>query len=175
MPAIRSPKNAALICSRLAEGWTLRQIAKELGCVNSAIVKWSFEDEEFGKQYMLAMQLRMDHYAEENIEIADDGSNDWMVREGITVPDHEHINRSRLRIDTRKWTMARLFPKRYGERVEIAGDLNVGIERRERVAKAIATVFAIAPPAMPADDADGDGVVVQGKTRTRSQARPGAP
>jgi hypothetical protein len=34
----------------------------------------------------------------------------------------EHINRSRLRVDTRKWYLSKLAPKRYGEKV----DVNVG-------------------------------------------------
>jgi hypothetical protein len=61
--------------------------------------------------------------AAEMIEIADDGKNDWMDREiskgrVITVPDHELVQRSRLRIDTRKWILAKLLPKVYGDRAE---------------------------------------------------------
>lgn len=62
--------------------------------------------------------------AEQLFAIADDGSNDWIEKvaksgETFTVPDHEHMARSRLRIETRKWYLSKLAPKKYGERVEI--------------------------------------------------------
>ena len=55
-------------------------------------------------------------------EIADDGTNDWMERqtrggEMKVVGAHEHIDRSRLRVDTRKWALARMSPKKYGDQV----------------------------------------------------------
>ena len=34
----------------------------------------------------------------------------------------EHISRSRLRIDARKWMAGKLRPKKYGERHIVAGD-----------------------------------------------------
>lgn len=119
---LRKPENAELICERLAEGFTLTQIARELGCVASAITKWADQDAEFGARYARAMDARTDRMAEEILAISDDGSNDWMVREqeggeAITVADHEHIQRSKLRVDTRKWLMAKMMPKKYGERV----------------------------------------------------------
>jgi hypothetical protein len=59
-------------------------------------------------------------------EIADDGSNDWIERETksgrmLTVPDQEHINRSRLRIDARKWLLSKLAPRKYGDKLELTG------------------------------------------------------
>lgn len=55
------------------------------------------------------------------VSIADDGTNDWMEKElksgaVIEVPNHEHISRSKLRVDTRFWILARLQPKKYGNK-----------------------------------------------------------
>lgn len=122
MARIRNPKNAALICERLADGWTLRQIAKELGCTSGAIPLWALDDEDFAKRYARAMELRAERMAMEIEEISDDGSNDWMEREGQIVADHEHIQRSKLRVDARKWLMAKMMPKKYGDRTTVAGD-----------------------------------------------------
>lgn len=50
---------------------------------------------------------------EDMLEIADDGSNDYMTIEGdksYNVEDKEVTNRSRLRIDTRKWIASKLKP-----------------------------------------------------------------
>ncbi len=116
MPAIRSPENADTICRMLADGFTLRQIAKELRCDNSAIVHWVAEDADFAQQYARAREAQADHFAAEIVEIADEGTNDWMEREGFTVPDHEHISRSKLRVDTRRWLMSKMLPKKYGDK-----------------------------------------------------------
>ena len=67
---------------------------------------------------------------EEMLEIADDGSNDWMERTGKDgetgdkVVDHEHVSRSKLRVDTRKWMLARMAPKKYGDatNIKLSGD-----------------------------------------------------
>lgn len=61
--------------------------------------------------------------AEEIVEIADDGANDI---DGDKV-DHENVQRSRLRVDARKWVAARLLPKRYGDRIQ------ADVEHRGRV------------------------------------------
>ncbi len=60
---------------------------------------------------------------DEALEIADDVSGDWATdKDGKKVLDHEHIQRSRLRVDTRKWAAGKLAPKRYGDKVQHTGD-----------------------------------------------------
>ncbi len=59
--------------------------------------------------------------AEEIQDIADDGTNDWMEVNGREVTgwkeNGESIQRSKLRVDTRKWLMAKMKPKRYGDAI----------------------------------------------------------
>lgn len=124
---LRTPENAALICTRVAENVTRRHIAAELGCSAGSISDWLNSDAEFAAQYARAMELRVDRMAEEIQEISDDGTNDWIQREigdgeTVTVVDHEHIQRSKLRVDTRKWLMSKMMPKKYGDRTTLAGD-----------------------------------------------------
>ncbi|HRP05296.1 MAG TPA: hypothetical protein PLV87_10330, partial [Opitutaceae bacterium] len=61
--------------------------------------------------------------ADEMMEIADDARNDWMERRGEEDAgwqvNGEHIQRSRLRVDTRKWMLSKALPKLYGEKQEI--------------------------------------------------------
>lgn len=62
---------------------------------------------------------------EDMLEIADDGTRDTYVdAEGNERTDQDVIARSRLRVDTRKWMLARMAPKKYGERItqEHTGD-----------------------------------------------------
>jgi hypothetical protein len=55
--------------------------------------------------------------------IADDGRNDWMARKDPSNPGYElngeHVQRSRLRLDARKWLTSKILPKQYGDRTEV--------------------------------------------------------
>ena len=59
---------------------------------------------------------------EEMIDIADNATNDWMERQGEKssgwVLNGDHVQRSRLMIDTRKWMLAKMQPKKYGEKID---------------------------------------------------------
>jgi hypothetical protein len=93
----------------------------------SNVFRWLANNEEFRDQYNIARVVQADYYSEEIIEICDDGTNDWMARRsesekgaGVNtgwVLNGEHVQRSRLRVDTRKWVAARLNPKKYGDRL----------------------------------------------------------
>lgn len=93
----------------------------------TAILKWLNEHPDFATQYAHAREAQAEHFADEILEIADDGTNDWMTRkqgdETVTVADHEHISRSKLRVDARKWLMAKMAPKKYGDKLtqEVSG------------------------------------------------------
>jgi hypothetical protein len=49
--------------------------------------------------------------ADELLDIADDATNDFMERNGKLLPNHAAINRSRLRVDIRKWLLSKALPK----------------------------------------------------------------
>ena len=57
------------------------------------------------------------------LEIADDGSNDSMMRQQSAdqsyAANREHIQRSRLRLDTRKWLLSKALPKIYGDKLPV--------------------------------------------------------
>lgn len=94
----------------------------------SALYEWLEADPELAKQYARAKELQAEYMEGELNEIADDGRNDYMERvnqDGEVVGyqvNGEHISRSKLRIETRKWLMGKLRPKKYGDKVELVGD-----------------------------------------------------
>jgi hypothetical protein len=129
-------ETAHAICVRLARGETLKGICRDEGFPPESTVRgWAQEDVDgFAARYAFARQLGLDAMADELLEIADDGSGDFIIdANGNRIPNNEHINRSRLRIDTRKWYLSKLAPKRYGEKV----DLNVGGQDGSPVVAAI--------------------------------------
>ena len=57
---------------------------------------------------------------EEALDIADSFDKDVIIdKEGNEIINHNVINRDRLRVDTRKWFLSKLNPKKYGEKLEI--------------------------------------------------------
>lgn len=90
---------------------------------------------------MRARETQADAIFDEILDIADDGSNDWMEKhdgEGGNIgwrENGEAIQRSRLRIDARKWMAGKLRPKVYGDKVELEHSGHLKVERVERVVK----------------------------------------
>ncbi len=128
MPAGRPSKYtqslATELCKKLARGESLRTACKDKKMPDAATVfAWMHKHPEFLKQYEEAKHEAADALAEEILDIADDATNDWMEVETSKgtkmVLNTEHVQRSRLRIDTRKWIMAKMKPKRYGEKVDV--------------------------------------------------------
>jgi len=121
------------ICERIANGESLREIAKAMNLGSpSKICAEASKNPEFAEQYARAMDIRVENLADELIDIAEDGSNDWMERQnrdGSTYIafDREAIERSRLRIDTRKWIASKLKPKKYGDRIQADVDAKMTI------------------------------------------------
>lgn len=131
-PTIYNDELAAELCQRMSEGESLRSICRDEHMPNVATVcKWlslkTFP--EFNEQYAKAREIQAESLFEELFEIADDASNDWMEKhnsEGECIGwqlNGEHVQRSRLRLDTRKWALSKMFPKKFGEfsRTELTG------------------------------------------------------
>jgi hypothetical protein len=92
----------------------------------STVFKWLAENPEFSEQYTRAREAQADALFDDVLSIADDARNDWMKSRGEDdagwVANGEHIQRSKLRIDARKWMAGKLKPKKYGEKLELSGD-----------------------------------------------------
>lgn len=116
-------KIADEICERLSQGESLRSICRSEGYPHEATVRtWARERDDFSTQYARARELQMHALAEEIVEISDDGTNDWMKsndpdNEGYAL-NHEHVQRSKLRLDARKWLASKILPKVYGDKVQ---------------------------------------------------------
>jgi len=134
---------ADLICERLAEGESLREICRDDDMPNKATVfRWLAAKQEFSDQYARAREEQAETLADEIVEIADEECT--MVRSekhpGVkadddagnleVVFDSTAVARNRLRVDARKWVASKLKPKKYGDRVtnEHTGEVGLTIE-----------------------------------------------
>ena len=115
----------AEILERLAAGETLRAICRDEHMPTEGAVRQLCDrDEAFAARYAKAREDGYLQMADELLEIADDGSNDWLEREieegrVEVVFNNEHYQRSRLRVDTRKWLLSKALPKIYGDRISM--------------------------------------------------------
>ncbi len=125
-PSLYCKALATKICRRLAEGESLRAVCLDPAMPDKAtVLRWLADKDkaEFRDQYAHARDMRADALFDEALEIADAAAGDWTTDgNGKTVLDHEHVQRSRLRVDTRKWAAGKLAPKRYGDKIQHTGD-----------------------------------------------------
>lgn len=126
----KKEKAVQIIFSRMAVGLSIRTILGEdrdktkLPC-KRVFIDWVNNDENLRNRYTYAREDREEHIFEEILAIADDGKNDYcMDKEGKVYMDHEHVQRSKLRIDARKWMLAKMRPNKYGDSAKV--DLNSG-------------------------------------------------
>jgi len=123
-PTKYTKKLADKICAQLANGDSMRTVCKPttMPC-KATLFRWLRTKSEFLDQYEKAKAESADALVDEILDIADDGSNDWMEthdKEGENIgwkTNGEAMQRSRLRVDTRKWIASKLKPKKYGDRV----------------------------------------------------------
>lgn len=121
--SIYTDKIAEEICFRIASGESLRSVCRDDHMPDKhTVLNWLFSNKhpEFEEKYRLARAMQAEGYAEEICDIADNASNDWMERNDPDNPGYtlngEYYQRSRLRVDARKWVASKLLPKKYGER-----------------------------------------------------------
>jgi hypothetical protein len=113
---------ATKICAEIARGKSLRSICAQPEMPHIAtVLRWRDARPDFCEQYARARQDRVDYWSEEINDIADDGSNDWMEAEYGPQINHEHVTRSKLRVDTRRWLMSKMDPGKYGDKTQVAG------------------------------------------------------
>jgi len=120
---------ADAICERIADGESLRSICRDENMPSkTSVFRWLAANEVFCDQYTRAREAQADAFVDEMVDIADDTSRDFKTKtnsdgEEYEVADTDHIQRSKVRIDTRKWIAARMQPKKYGDKVtnEVTG------------------------------------------------------
>ena len=118
--AIKRREVLDAIFAGISLGKSARAMCVEVGISQRVLWNWLASDEELMRQYQRAKELCVDAYAEEIIEISDEGSRDTYIDEkGREMVNREVIARAQLRIDARKWYAARLAPRKYGDKIPV--------------------------------------------------------
>ena len=124
-PTKFNQQTADLICMMLSEGLSLRQILKAdtVGALpaQSTVYEWLLRFPLFAEQYARAREEQADTNADEILEIADEHPPEYTDEKGRTSLDITYIQWQKNRIEARKWTAAKLRPKKYGDRMAVEG------------------------------------------------------
>lgn len=127
-PTVHNPELAIEICERLANGESLRAICKSAHIPEESVVRgWARDDRcGFAAQYAKARDAGLDVMADQIIEIADTPQIGLKVEtseDGVKEIREDMLGHRRLQVDTRKWYLSKLAPKRYGDRtaMELTG------------------------------------------------------
>lgn len=111
--------DAPRVLDAIRGGLSLRRACLETGVAQSSFLRWCDQDADLADQYARARDSMIDAIADETIAIADKLPG---LNPTTGAVDSAEVAHRKLQVDTRKWLLSKLAPKRYGERVEVAGD-----------------------------------------------------
>lgn len=104
----------ALIFDKMRNGIFARKACEEIGMKQSTLDGWLNDDPALAEAYTRAREALYDWMAEDTLKISDEPVS--LTANGST--DSGAVNQRRLQVDTRKWLLSKLAPKRYGERID---------------------------------------------------------
>ena len=134
-PRATPPERKAELCDAVIDGMqgglSCFKACKAAGVSHSTFLMWVGDDAELANKYTRAREDLLERMASDLIDIADRpvGSTDSGATDSGAVAD------KKVQIDTRKWLLSKLAPKKYGEKLEVSGDAAnpIAIQRIERV------------------------------------------
>ncbi|NAW50772.1 hypothetical protein GNY06_05035 [Elizabethkingia argentiflava] len=103
---------------------SVRSILKDEGMPSMrTFFKWLKEDEEKVKQYEISCEIRAASLFDEMMDIAyntENGTTEKIIdgeRKEIITSDM--LGHRRLKIDTIKWALSKMMPKKYGDKLDV--------------------------------------------------------
>lgn len=110
------------VLSLVEEGKSLRKACEEIGIPRTTFEVWEKADEKIAVQYAHAREKRADHIFEEMLQIADTpkiGTIETAKEWGTEVQTKDMVDHRKLQIETRKWMLGKMAPKRFGDRLDL--------------------------------------------------------
>jgi hypothetical protein len=110
------------VCWRLAHGESLVSICSDDHLPHCAtIYRWLIRFPAFCETYTRAREDQADTNADEILAIADEKPPEFRDDKGRVYLDQSYLLWQKQRIEARKWTAAKLKPKKYGDRLGVHG------------------------------------------------------
>lgn len=142
--------NSILI--KIENGMSLRKACAEFNLNHKNFLNFIDANEELAAQYARAKLDGIEKLAEELLEISDAAPRINLLGN----VDNGDVNARRLQIDTRKWLLSKLAPKKYGDRLELVGDAENPLVIKSPAEMTEAELDAIIAGAANAKPSEGD-------------------
>jgi predicted HTH domain antitoxin len=124
---IRETKFKNIIDLIETKGESLNKAAKQIGLDTRSFHDMIQKDAVLLHQYTRAMELRADLIAERMVRNSHNRANDFYTdSEGNLKPNPVAVQRDRLILDTDKWLLSKLMPKKYGDKLTLDGEVKTG-------------------------------------------------
>lgn len=112
---------------KISNGSSARQAIIESEISNAAFFEWLQKDtsKQYAESYARACEIRAEKLTDEILQIADEANADIVgvdEKTGKPIVNGEAINRSRLKVDARKWLAGKLAPKKYGDKIDVTSN-----------------------------------------------------
>jgi hypothetical protein len=128
-PSTYTPEIAAIICDRISRGESLKSICNSPGIPDQVVVYgWLGRQPEFAQMYARAREDQADTLADEIAALADEEPRMVVDDKGVARIDSAWVQWQKNRVEARKWVAAKLKPKKWGERIQVAGDADAPLK-----------------------------------------------
>lgn len=137
-PSKYTDELAVEICERIVCGESLNKITRDSHMPSvGTVYRWLQQDKNFREMYTRAREDQADTYADEIVAIADENPETVPVydQDGNLVEikiDSSFMQWQKNKMEARKWTAAKLKPRKYSEKTTIAGDEENPLQLKER-------------------------------------------
>lgn len=121
-PSIFTQVTANEICKRISNNESLRSICRDEKMPSLAtVINWLLDTKysEFLVQYRVARDIQAEHMFEEVREIAEKAIADI---EGDDKSDGARVQARKLEVDTLKWILSRMNPKKYSDKIDVTSE-----------------------------------------------------
>ena len=133
-PSTYTIETAAIICDRISKGESLKAICSSPGMPDQVVVYgWLGRQPEFAQMYARAREEQADTLADEIAALADEEPRMVVDDKGVARIDSAWVQWQKNRVEARKWVAAKLKPKKWGERIQVAGDADNPIKLEAEV------------------------------------------
>lgn len=108
------------VLDRIRNGMGVYASMKLSGYHQAEIYDWIREDEEYGKRFKAAKEFLAHHYAQQSVDLLDDGSAD---EPKDAKRASAHVNLLSARSKARQWLASKWLSQEYGEKIEHRGTI----------------------------------------------------
>lgn len=116
-PKQRTPKLVNAILDTIStQRISNAEACKQHGIGITLWKEWLSDDDDLAARYVRAKEAQMELMADEILTIADDREED--------------ANSRRVRVDSRKWLLSKLMPKKYGDKLNVDAKVDGGLDIR---------------------------------------------